>query len=277
MIRPTVSQSMRSSRQIADLSVRAASHATRHSKSRVKRLVARERDALGEHPVARAAQPPAPTADLQPPDAQIEVAPDRVHRARVAARRRRELTARALQPAAAQRHLDLHPILPKPYLLDPHAGQAHKPRECAGDAHVVLLASWLISTTRQPVGEGDGASLPARNPRALPQAEKDPLKPGVRASTEPHPCREPRINAPTPRARLAETPIPALDTGGSGARLGDEDEQHGRGTSPSESGGSSLLGGDFRKRQSITLRLDDVVPLAVELVAGQVDCCQVGV
>ncbi len=36
MIRPTVSQSIRSRRQIADLSVRAASHATRHSKSRVK-------------------------------------------------------------------------------------------------------------------------------------------------------------------------------------------------------------------------------------------------
>jgi hypothetical protein len=35
MIRPTVSQSIRSIRLIVDLSVRVASHATKHSKSRV--------------------------------------------------------------------------------------------------------------------------------------------------------------------------------------------------------------------------------------------------
>ena len=112
MIRPTVSQSIRSSRQIADLSVRVASQATRHSKSRVNLRRAGERDALGEHAVARAAQPPAAAVDLKPPDAEIEVPPDRVHRPRVLARHRRELAALAPQPATAQRDLDLHPVRP---------------------------------------------------------------------------------------------------------------------------------------------------------------------
>ena len=44
------------------------------------------------------------------------------------------------------------------------ARQAHKPGECAGDAHVVLLARPLASNTKQPVGEGDGASLPSAQP-----------------------------------------------------------------------------------------------------------------
>jgi transposase len=48
--------------------------------------------------------------DLKPPDPEIEMPPDRVHRPLVLARPRRVPALRADQPPAAQRHLDHHPI-----------------------------------------------------------------------------------------------------------------------------------------------------------------------
>jgi hypothetical protein len=79
--------------------------------------VTSERHALGEHAMAGTAQPP---------DAQIEVPPDRVHRPRVLARRGRELAARAPEPTAPKRNLDHHPVVFEPDLLDPHSRQTRR-------------------------------------------------------------------------------------------------------------------------------------------------------
>ena len=79
-------------RLIVDLSVHVASHATRHSKSRVNSEPGGRTACLGPRPVHGAPQAPAAAVDLQPPDPEIQVPPDRVLRARVLARRRRSRT-----------------------------------------------------------------------------------------------------------------------------------------------------------------------------------------
>ncbi len=96
-----------------------------------------ERNALRPRPMLRAPQPPTTAMDLQPPDPEIKMPPDRVLRPRVLARRRRILALRADQPAAAKRHLDDHPVGLEPNLPDPHSGQAQKPGQCRRDAHAV--------------------------------------------------------------------------------------------------------------------------------------------
>jgi hypothetical protein len=60
-----------------------------------------ERDALGARSVLRAPQPPAATVDLKPPDPEIEMPPDRVHRPLVLARPRPVPALGADQPPAA--------------------------------------------------------------------------------------------------------------------------------------------------------------------------------
>ena len=138
MIRPTVSQSIRSIRLIVDLSVRGRQPRDQALEvARELRPGPGERDALGPRPVLRAPQPPAPAVDLQPPDPEIKMPPDRVLRPRVLARRRRVPALRAEQPPALQRDLDDHPVGLEPNLPHPHAGQAQKPGKCRRDAHAV--------------------------------------------------------------------------------------------------------------------------------------------
>jgi hypothetical protein len=126
MIRPTVRQWMRTSLVIVVLSVRVASHPTSTSKSRVKSDPWRKGHRLGQHPVGRADQPAQPGADLQPPDAQIEMTPVRIDRAHVMAVRRAERAPRADQPPAAQRDLHHDPVGLKDNMANMHPIQAQQ-------------------------------------------------------------------------------------------------------------------------------------------------------
>jgi hypothetical protein len=54
---------------------------------------------------------------------------------------------RAHAPAPSQPHGHDHASLTKRHIDDAGAGQAQQALECGGDAHVVLLARPLISTT----------------------------------------------------------------------------------------------------------------------------------
>ena len=107
-----------------------------------------ERDALGPRTMNRAPQPAAPAMHLEPPDPEIQMAPDRVLRPRVLARRGRVPALRADQPAALERHLDDHPLGLEPNLPHPHAREAQKPGKCRRDAHAVPPCKPL--TFRQP-------------------------------------------------------------------------------------------------------------------------------
>ena len=100
-----------------------------------------ERDALGPRPVHRAPQPSTAATDLEPPDPEIQVPPDRVHRPLVLPSARRVPALGADQQPAAQRDLDYDPIGLEANLPDPHSRQTQKPGKCRGDAHAVLLAS----------------------------------------------------------------------------------------------------------------------------------------
>ena len=143
-------QSIPSIRVIVVFSVRAANHATKHSKSHVNS----EPGLANGTPSARAPctgqtpQTPPPAADLKPPDPQIQMPPDRVPRPRVLPRTSGILALRANQPAAAQRDLDAHPPRLEADIPDPHALQVHKPGKCRLDAHAVLPCKPL--TFEQP-------------------------------------------------------------------------------------------------------------------------------
>jgi hypothetical protein len=102
------------------------------------RAWAGERDALGPRPVLRAPQPPAAAVDLQPPDAEIEMAPDGVLRPGVLPRPARVPALRAHKPAATERDLHAHAVRLEPNIPDPDPRQTQKPGKCRRDAHVVL-------------------------------------------------------------------------------------------------------------------------------------------
>ena len=114
----------------------------------------RERDRLGQRPMLRAPQPPAPAMDLKRPDAQVQMAPDRVHRPLVLARPREYEHFGQTSFLRRSAHLDDHPIGLEPNLLDPHARQAHKPGKCRRDAHAVPPCKPLTSSSQQPARSG---------------------------------------------------------------------------------------------------------------------------
>jgi hypothetical protein len=136
MIRPTVCQLIRVSRTVVVVSHLVISHATRSSKSRVNRAPSRANgDAFHQRAVLRAAQASEPGVDLQAPDPEIEVAPDRVVTLLALAMTRAVRALRAPQPTSPQRDRDQHPVRLKTDRADRHAGQAQQTRECARDAH----------------------------------------------------------------------------------------------------------------------------------------------
>ena len=135
-IRPTVSQSMCTSRQIVVLSAVVAKNPTRSSKSRVKREPDRAKGTpSGAHPVGRAVQPAQPGAHLQAPHLQVQVPPGRVHRAGVVSRPGRVAAVGADQARPAQGDSDRHPVGLEGDLTHPDAGQMQEARECSGDTH----------------------------------------------------------------------------------------------------------------------------------------------
>ena len=92
--------------------------------------VAGERHALHVRAVHRAARPPEPAADLEPPEAEIHRPSDRVVILHALARHRRVGALRADEPLAAQRDPDDHPVGLEANLLDPYPGQVQQAREC---------------------------------------------------------------------------------------------------------------------------------------------------
>ncbi len=103
--------------------------------AREPRAVASERDALHVHAVLGATKPPQPGVNLQPPTAEIEVAPDRVVKLLVLPMARGVRALRTMKTTTTQRHRDHHPIRLKTNLPDPHPGQIKQARESARDAH----------------------------------------------------------------------------------------------------------------------------------------------
>src|SRR5436305_577731 len=97
-----------------------------------------ERHPLGPHPVHGANEPAERCADLEPPDAEIQVPPVGLDLADVVAMRGRVAALRADQPPAAQRDLDGHPASLAPDRPDPPPIELKKPGKCRGDAHVIL-------------------------------------------------------------------------------------------------------------------------------------------
>ena len=99
------------------------------------RAVAGERDTLDQRAVLGTAQPPEPGVDLEPPDPEIEMPPDRVVTLAALTMPRRIRAARARQPATAQRHHDHDPVGLEADRPNPHPAQAQQTRECSSDAH----------------------------------------------------------------------------------------------------------------------------------------------
>lgn len=72
--------------------------------------VAGERDALHQRPVLGTAQPPQPSADLQPPDPQVQMPPDRVVMLAALATARAVRAPRAPKTPTAKRDPDDDPV-----------------------------------------------------------------------------------------------------------------------------------------------------------------------
>src|SRR5512135_1137866 len=116
MIRPTVSQSILTSRQIALLSVLVASHATSCSKSRVNPQRCRANGTPWRRTPCSGTHAAQLGAELQPPEAEVEMPPDRRDLLAVVTMTRGERPQRALQPTASERDADHHPILEELHL-----------------------------------------------------------------------------------------------------------------------------------------------------------------
>ena len=200
-IRPTVSQSIRSIRLIVDLSVRVASHATRHSKSRVNSDPGRANGTLsvrapctGHHSRRRRQW----ISNRQMPRSRCRGA--RVLRPRVLPRPRRVRALRAGQQTATQRHINNHPVGLKLNLPDPDTPQTQELGKCRRDAHAVPPCKPL--TFKQPAARIRGRRRVA-NQRAT-SAEflsrgSFLLGSGIAPSPCPHRCQEPREKAATGR------------------------------------------------------------------------------
>ena len=153
--------------------------------------VAGERDALHVHPVLGAAQPPQPGTDLQSPEAEIDMPPDRVMILHVLPRHRRVRALRTAQPLAAQRDPDHNPAGFEANLLDPDPGQIQQAKECGSDAH--------------------GRRPPVRRTQEPANLRPDPVR--VRPTT---PQTAARSSPPTPPlpphpAQVSPTSMPASD------------------------------------------------------------------
>ena len=138
--------------------------------AREARAVAGERDALDVHAVLRTAQPPQPGADLQAPDPEIQMPPDRVVVLLVLAMARAVRALRALKAATTQRDGHADPIGLKVDRANPDSGQIEQARECARDAHrrrppvrsfrTANLRSELVRVTHTPPPTPQAAKKP---------------------------------------------------------------------------------------------------------------------
>ena len=135
-----------------------------------------ERDALGPRPVHPAPQPSTAATDLEPPDPEIQVPPDRVHRPLVLPRPRRVPALGADQQPAAQRDLDYHPSGSKRTFLTHTPGR----RRSLENAVVTRTLSSSQAVDLQAASSLHGRAAarrrPTRNYQELPQAANDLLR-----------------------------------------------------------------------------------------------------
>ena len=94
-----------------------------------------ERHALHVHTVLGTAQPSKPRVNLQSPDPEIQVPPDRVVVLLALPMRRRVRALRALKTTALERDRDHHPVGLEAHRPDPDPRQVQQAVECRGDAH----------------------------------------------------------------------------------------------------------------------------------------------
>jgi hypothetical protein len=194
MIRPTVSQSIRSRRQIAVLSVRAASHATRHSKSRVKPARWRANgtpSASTPWRGQRRRRRPQWISSRQTPRSRcrqtgstgrvsLRAGVENSHRGH-RSRRCRSATSSTTRSASKRTSRT-------------HTPGRHTSRE---NALLTRTSSSLLAVdfdNQQPVGEGDGASLPSAQPARTSSQRESPAQDQRSALSEAHPCPEPLIS-----------------------------------------------------------------------------------
>src|SRR5450755_3359790 len=191
MIRPTVSQSIRTRRVIVVWSVRVASQATSASKSQVNPERCRANGTLDPHPVLWALKTPQLGAELEPPNPEIQVAPDRLDRLLVVAMRRGELAQRAPQPSPTKRDPHHDPVAEELNLPDPDPLEVQQARECCADAHLALLCELLTL--------GTPSSLPPHGGGASPHPDR--VSPASMPASDPH-----TATLAPPQARVSPAP-----------------------------------------------------------------------
>jgi hypothetical protein len=97
--------------------------------------VTSEGDALDPHAVLGALETMELAADLEPPDPEVEMTPDRIDPLTVVAMPGRVVALRADQPPARERDGHDDPILAELNVADPYPVEAEQARESRGDAH----------------------------------------------------------------------------------------------------------------------------------------------
>lgn len=147
MTRPTVSQSTRTRRHRAVLSMVVARHPTRSSESLVNREPARAKVTSSVPALGGTVDPTEIGPNFEAPPAQIEVPPRRGDRAGVVTGIGRVLALGAVPLPASQLDGDHHSGRLEDHGGDRHPGQVHEALQCSGDANGIgLLGSVGVAT-----------------------------------------------------------------------------------------------------------------------------------
>jgi hypothetical protein len=184
-----------------------------------------ERHALDPDPVLRALEPPQLGAELQAPDPQIQVPPDRLDVLQVVAVRRGETTQRATKTPAPKRQVDRDPVLVEADTANPDPVQAQQPRESRVDAHrrppVELMTFKQPAACRAGTAGASPFTASRRQPHPCPVSPpsmpaSDPLsqRPHTATSTRPIPAATStsRSDPRTPRTHSgSQDPVTYID------------------------------------------------------------------
>jgi hypothetical protein len=190
-MRPTLSQSMRASRQMFGL-VHGGGQVPHQVLEVFGELGAHpgKGDALGPHPVGGTDKAPQVGPELQAPHTQIQMAPAGSHGPGVVAVAGGVVALGAHQPPPSQDDGDGHRLGVEGYVDDVDAGQGQKALKCSGDAHgrapfgfAVLTATNLpgLRARQLPIAGVPGVParpLTAERPRPHTPSSLPPGQPG---------------------------------------------------------------------------------------------------
>ena len=129
--------------------------------------VSGERNALDPDAVLRALQAAKLGAELEPPDAEVQVAPGRLDPLTVVPVRRGEIAQWAAQPPAPQRHPHHDPVGLEPHPTHPDPIQAQQARESRVDAHRRPPCKPLDPLTASSLHSQDGGRVTINAPATL--------------------------------------------------------------------------------------------------------------